>query len=393
MRSGLTRREFTRNALTTTLCAASVLGGQEKAHARSDAEPITHKNPGQLGMDTLDAALEALARRGPEYGGGLSNHGPMACEALIALSRPEAVMPWLEQYQRRLQGPPDERKRIERNSWREALGRMERVGDWVAFFDRELQAASWRQVLAEWVALLAPGLVGAATHGLIRTGHAARSLGQRENSARRHELAQGLAYWAARYQLLPSGSSVSGPGIKAAEAVRRVERIPADGSGGGSTASALHRLDGVESFRSVLYLIDTSGDPSPILSELTETFAHVYLANSDPPHGRMIIFIHSVTGPSALRLLLPHLTPDAAHTALRYGWQAAAALYAVFGKQAPDHRSGERHVNPEELVQRAIATGDEHAIKFTEACLRENAVHPKPVYLEAAWNAVERLSG
>jgi hypothetical protein len=45
----------------------------------------------------------------------------------------------------------------------------------------------------------------------------------------------------------------------------------------------------------------------------------------------------------------------------------------------------------EELVERAIATGDEHSIKFVEACLREHALNPKPVYLAAARDAVARL--
>ena len=44
----------------------------------------------------IDEALELLEGTGPEYSGGLANHGPMAAEALIALSRPEAVVPWVK---------------------------------------------------------------------------------------------------------------------------------------------------------------------------------------------------------------------------------------------------------------------------------------------------------
>jgi hypothetical protein len=46
----------------------------------------------------------------------------------------------------------------------------------------------------------------------------------------------------------------------------------------------------------------------------------------------------------------------------------------------------------EELTERAVASGDEHTIKFTEACLREYAVNPQPAYLAAARNAVVRMS-
>ena len=142
----------------------------------------------------------------------------------------------------------------------------------------------------------------------------------------------------------------------------------------------------------MLHLLDTSGDPSRILSELTATFARVYLANSEPPAGRVIAFIHSVTGPAALRLLLPSLTPEASRSALKYGWQAAAAMYAALGNQPPGERIPESQIELHELIDRAVATRDEHAIKFTEACVRENAIRPDPAYLAAAWNAVGHLS-
>src|ERR1700757_311744 len=35
------------------------------------------------GNDVLDEGLSRLAATGPEYRGGLSNHGPMAAEALV----------------------------------------------------------------------------------------------------------------------------------------------------------------------------------------------------------------------------------------------------------------------------------------------------------------------
>ena len=45
----------------------------------------------------------------------------------------------------------------------------------------------------------------------------------------------------------------------------------------------------------------------------------------------------------------------------------------------------------DELIDRALANADEHAIKFTEACIHEHALNPKPVYLAAAAHAIETL--
>lgn len=43
------------------------------------------------------------------------------------------------------------------------------------------------------------------------------------------------------------------------------------------------------------------------------------------------------------------------------------------------------------LTDRAVANGDEHAIKLTEVCLRESAPRPRPVYRQAAQDALSRL--
>jgi hypothetical protein len=76
---------------------------------------------------------------------------------------------------------------------------------------------------------------------------------------------------------------------------------------------------------------------------------------------------------------------------LRYGWQAAAAIYATSASSRPDPLSKPGPTSREDLVDQAVRTGDEHAIKFTEACLRENALRPRPAYLVAAQNAVGKL--
>ncbi len=160
---------------------------------------------------------------------------------------------------------------------------------------------------------------------------------------------------------------------------------------GGLITLGLRGLAEDARFPDVANLVDASGDASAFLSDLTETFAAVYVANAHA--GTVIALIHAVTGPSVIRLLAPHLTPEATEVALRYGWQAGAAIYAAMGEtpdagpvEAPDETR-------DELIDRAVATGDEHAIKFAEACLREHALNPKPVYLAAARHASGVLGG
>jgi hypothetical protein len=151
---------------------------------------------------------------------------------------------------------------------------------------------------------------------------------------------------------------------------------------GGSITRGLTRLDDFPPFAEAINFVDASGDAEKFISNLTETFATLYVEN---PSRRFIIsFIHAVTAPSAIRLLLPYLTPEAKQSALRYGWQLAAGIYSTFADSMIPSKQDFKKQNKDELIDRAIANGDEHAIKFTEACLREYALNPKAVYLEAA---------
>jgi hypothetical protein len=366
------RRDVLRG--TVAFAAASLVGSDDTKAADDGA---------------LDAALERLARTGPEYGGGLANHAPMAAEALVRLGRADAVARWVEGYARRLEPPPVALDRIARDAWQATLGRRERVGDWAALFRRELAEAKWSDVLGLWVPRLAPGFVAVATHGPIRTGHAARALGERETPPRLHELAEGLAYWAANFTRLPESDAASGH-ARPSEAIATLELLPAsERRSSGFITARLAGLERFAPFRDVAARVAVSGDPSAFFSDLTATFARVYLENASP--GKVITFVHGVTGPSAARLLLPYADSDGARALMRYAWQAAAAFYVAMGDRAAAPSGDPAPLAAAELVERAVANGDEHAIKLTEACLREDRLAPRAVYHLAAQDALGRL--
>jgi hypothetical protein len=333
----------------------------------------------------MDQALEMMAGLAP-----LTNHGPMAAEALVALGRADRVVAWVEGYKKRFASAyPAPRQEITRKNWREALGDGSRVADWAGFFNRELKEAGWPKVLEQWSAALAPGLAAAAAHGVIRTAHAARSLSVRETDLRRRELAEGLAYWAAYYQPLPEAANARKQRLRPAEAIGQIPRLPDEGRLRGSIMIGLRSLDAFPPFADVANLVEVTGRPDQFLSEITRAFAAAYLKNV---HARnAIALIHAVTGTTALRSLLPHLPTEGAARLLHYGWQMAAALYSVFGTGSTNKLTESKEIPRDDLIDRAVASGDEHAIKFTEACLREHALNPGPVYLEAARDAVGRL--
>jgi len=359
----------------TAAFAAAALAGERVSAAKDDG--------------ALDLALERFARTGPEYRGGLANHGPMAAEALGALGRSDAIAGWVLGYAGRLEPPPGARDVIAAAEWEAALGQRGRVADWAAFFRRELADAPWRHVLRVWVPRLAPGFVAVATHGAIRTGHAARALAARETPPRLHELAEGLAYWAANFTRLPEAATPPGS-ARPSQAVATLELLPAgERRPYGFITDRLAGLYGFALFKNVASRVAVSGDPSVFFSDLTEAFARVYLENAIP--GKVITFVHAVTGPSAARLLLPYADEAGTRALMRYAWQAAAALYVAMGDRRSEPLPETEPVDAPTLVDRAVANGDEHAIKLAEACLREDQIRPRPVFRLAAQDALARL--
>lgn len=337
----------------------------------------------------MDTALDRLSAFAPDLSNSFTNHAPMAIEAMCALGRGDAALPWLERnWQYRGALLPRQRPSHPFDDWKAALGN-EHSEDWAVALDADFAAGHWRDGVTAWTKRLAPGVSAAALHGVIRVGHAARSLLDAETPLRRHELRDAFAYWAAHYSAVPEAAGKVAP-MPVAAALARVARVPLERQRrAGAITSALHVLDA--GFAPVIDLLDVSGRPGDVLSDLTETFARVYLANAVDGMG-VITFIHAVTGPVALRSLLPILPEETARQTVRYLWQACAALYAALGVAPPvDGAVTPPADSIATLIDRAVATADEHAIKFTEALLREHAIRPSPVYLAAADHAIRAL--
>ena len=91
--------------------------------------------------EVLDEGLARLASTGPEFRGGLSNHGPMATEAMVRLGRADAIERWLDGYLRKLDDPPAPSDRITDQTWRESLGSINRVADWDQYFRASRQTS------------------------------------------------------------------------------------------------------------------------------------------------------------------------------------------------------------------------------------------------------------
>ena len=341
----------------------------------------------------LDDALTVFAATAPRYGSlGLANHGPMAVEALAHLGREDAIADWVEHYRSRLEPalPPADRP-LSEEDWPKALGEEDRFAEWLTLFEREVADRPPVAVVGEWAPRLLPGTVGAATHGLIRTAHAVRALAAADTPARRLELAIGLAFWASTYQELPGPPLLIGKeGVP--DALADLPYLHEDAPRQLLISDMVAQVaDIADEFEQGVASLGWSGSPVELLDELAWGGALAYLRNADD--GGAIGLLHAVTSPMACELILPWLPVEDRDAALGYVWQAVAALHVAYDIDRKSELAERETLSADALVDRAIASRDEHAIKLTEAALRNYGRTAEPVLLWAAADAGTRFGG
>ena len=343
-----------------------------------------------VGTQTLDDALTVFATTAPNYGSlGLANHGPMAAEALAHLGRDDAIAGWVAHYAKRLDAAPPPARPLSETEWQEALGREDRFPEWLAFFEREVADRPVAAVVGEWAPRLLPGTIGAATHGLIRTGHAVRGLGVADTAPRRLEVATGLAFWASNYEELPGPPLLIGrEGV--AQALADLPYLAEDAPAAVLISDRVAAVgDIADEFEQAVASLGWNGGSVELLDQLASGGASAYLRNADA--GGTIGLLHAITSPLACEMLLDWLAEEDRAAALGYAWQAAAALHVAYDVDRQTPPPAEAPPSTDELVERAIASGDEHAIKLCEAALRSFGRSGDPVVLLAAADAGTRL--
>ncbi|MFE0033583.1 questin oxidase family protein [[Kitasatospora] papulosa] len=317
---------------------------------------------------TLDEALQRLHASGPERLGRLTNHAPMAVEALAARGQGAAVHRWLDLYASRLEEFPAAVEPITDADWRSALGDPRRAADWIARFGRELGERPWRDVLALWWPRLLPGMYGGSTHPVIRVGHAVRTLlaDRRADGStggitepRLTELAHALGYWAARHH--PVADLVPVPG--AADAAAALDAVvPLDVREGGFPA----RLGRVRSLPVWAAAVTDPAEAHRRLTELVRAATHRYATHG---HGDATMLVHAATAPNAVLRTLPALPRALWVPSLRAAWTASAAVTAMYAPDAAEPCVPPGAVTPEEVFERALANGDEHVVKLADTAL------------------------
>ncbi len=289
-----------------------------------------------------DALHEFLGTRG-SFGGGLSNHGPMASEALDHMGALEWIGPFVASYLPRL----DPRTRA-----------APRGGD-------------WRELLAEHLPDLVASAAAEAGHCLLRTAHAVRGIERAEATGdgdvptvRVDELRVALMRWGADPGL-PAPDALTGDRSidewsAALAPLATFEPFP------GLLTASLSRAAERPGFVDVVASLRPAERVGDTLDRLALRAVEGYLANED--FLARFTMLHGVTVSTMARALVDHLddTGQRRLEAAVAGFVAAAAV--AFDRRTDTADRSQLAVRPDH-ARRAGATLDDHTIKFTDACL------------------------
>lgn len=339
-------------------------------------------------MDTaiLNEAYERLRATGPEWGADtLTNHGPMAVEVLVRRGHADEVHRWVDAYIARLDELPAAGDRITPHNWREALGDGRRIGDWTRYLERQVAEQPWRDVLAAWWPRLLPGIAAGATHGVIRTSHAVRTLlGGDEERPALTELAHALAFWAARWRPVPGVAEPAG----ASDAGAALDAVPRLADQQGPIAGRLARLGTLAQWPPALAALRGASEPADVPARLADLVSAATARYLRYGQASPVLLVHTATAPNAVLHTLPALPDQAWLPSLAAVWAASAAITAAYapaaGAAPAEHRAPPGQDAAADLLERAVAHGDEHVIKFTDTAVDAFGYAHDPDVLAAA---------
>lgn len=334
---------------------------------------------------SYDEVLDALYVTDMELGSALSNHAPMAAEALVAAGFPERVAPFIELYSRRYELLTlKEEPALSATERASAFGVYDKRQEWAATFEVDLQSQTPRQVLAaQWPALVSNF---SALHGTLRTAHALRALEREDTPSRRRELARGLAYWSARRGSLP-GQPGSTPktGLGIAAAMAQVPLVPENKRvNSGNITQRLAPLQNNADFADAVGALDLTAAPvDDAIAELARLACRIFVNEGR----RNIALLHGITGTLALRTFAPFLDTTQLQAGLAYAFQNVAAFYAIQGSSNGLAALDAGAATAEALLAKAAtstSSDPEHDIKLTEAVVREYRLTGNGELLRAA---------
>ncbi|MEZ4232537.1 MAG: hypothetical protein R3B89_25380 [Polyangiaceae bacterium] len=321
--------------------------------------------------DALLTELHAFAPLYPQRGRSLANHAPMVLDALFAVGADARAEAWLARSTPYLKKLPRGnvlglRERMG------ALGDAERTADWITTFQVELDEQGVERTLRVALPLLAPGALAASFHGVLRTAHALRALSRGESPVRLTELAHGLGSWAAGHQLLPGlerPTSLAEDRLPVAEWLAQIPLLPGADRREGLLHEIVHPLAEHAAWRAHVARLGAVSTSETALHRVAAWSAQRLVLDPQGINGHL----HGVTVTSSLAWFVPWVDRDQLGQLTRLVVLALGAVHAASASDGVRECIDGDSLTPEELLEAALVSEDDHALKLVEAVLRIQA--------------------
>ena len=301
------------------------------------------------------------------YRGRMSNHLPMAQQALLELGASAArLLAFTVAGEAQLEPCIAARPApivVERD-----LARADSHADWRAHFASRIDELGPGCALREALALLLPGVGAIAFHGLIRTGHAVLA-------GHEGELAAGLAHWASHF--MPLTTKNDGPPLDLAGWLPALLKLPRPAYPPGSfIADRMQAWGGTPGCAATAGRLRHGPDT---LRDLALLAARTYAATGN------FTVLHLLTASHAMSVLQPWWpSPELAR-----GFSVAAAAALLASGAAPAMTLDCPPSRPwPALISAACAQDDAHVIKLTHAAWRLGRPWPDPAWRRAVERAI-----
>ncbi|WP_457420392.1 questin oxidase family protein [Roseateles sp. P5_E7] len=315
----------------------------------------------------LHHLLDAGQALSATYRGQMSNHLPMAQQALLELGASAArLQAFTEAGEALLE--PRIAARPARIVLERDLGRSNSDAAWRAHFAARIAELGSGGALREALALLLPGAGAIAYHGLIRTGHAVLA-------GHEGELAAGLAHWASH--CMPLATTDDGPPLDLVDWLQALMKLPRPAYPPGSLITGRMQAWGDSpDFAAIAGRLHHGPDT---LRDLALLAASTYAATGN------FTVLHLLTASHAMSVLQPWWpAPE-----LPRGFSVAAAAGLLASGAAPALTLDRPPSRPwPALISAACAQDDAHVIKLTHAAWRLGRRWPDPAWRRAVERAI-----
>jgi hypothetical protein len=300
----------------------------------------------------------------PEYANGLSNHLPMAIEALLSM---QATADQIDRYHKaastKLEILSSQEPEPIIENWQDAMkiaGQFKYYLSLRSFFDRQIASDPKNPIIAVFIKRLAPALSCAAFHPLIRLAHAI-------SAKNCDEIASAFAYWVYAYKELtwPNNALVSSSSLsQTITSLLDDHPWPTGRLGDFMVTVDMMRVREQTSFERLNFKPDSR---KINLEEIEESILNLYLASDD------FTVLHGVTGTYAVRVLLEHF-PNIDNL-LIYLWQGLVTAFLSKGLNDKSMQHTLCQLNDikiktcEAIRHNACHSLDDHTIKLAAVCL------------------------